>query len=85
VIEKRGSTLANAGQGVFVKGKAKAGQVVAFYSGVCYSLTDIAMLHMLQPQLFDDNDYLITRHDGYILDGKPTGTFPPSLSIILLQ
>jgi hypothetical protein len=61
-----------AGNGLFVRGSARAGTVVATYPGLTYVGT--AMKYMNgYPRVSKDNDYLIVRTDGSVIDAKPWG------------
>jgi len=61
-----------AGNGLFVRGVVRAGTVVATYPGLTYVGT--AMKYMNgYPRVSKDNDYLIVRTDGSVIDAKPWG------------
>ncbi|KAK9812844.1 hypothetical protein WJX72_004622 [[Myrmecia] bisecta] len=61
-----------AGEGLWLDGKAHLGSVVALYPGIVYR-----PLHYRQipgyPRVDQDNDYLLARFDGAVLDAKPWG------------
>ena len=67
-LEKRLSTIPNAGYGLFVsEGSVKKGQITCFYSGVCFSREDIELLKDTKTDLyqsFETNQYLLRRQDG---------------------
>jgi len=60
----------DAGQGLFLGGVVDVGAVVAFYPGVVYSP---AYYHHIPGYLDEQNPYLITRHDGNVIDAQPWG------------
>eukprot|EP00210_Caulerpa_lentillifera_P006056 g5788.t1 len=61
-----------AGDGLWIKGEASSGDVVALFPGITYA--PIHYKEMLgYPKIDEDNSYLITRFDGIIIDSKPWG------------
>ncbi|XP_015952668.1 uncharacterized protein LOC107477200 isoform X1 [Arachis duranensis] len=61
----------DAGQGLFLDGAVDVGAVVAFYPGVVYS----PAYHQYIPGYLDEqNPYLVTRHDGNVIDAQPWGS-----------
>ncbi|MED6195660.1 hypothetical protein PIB30_039995 [Stylosanthes scabra] len=61
----------DAGQGLFLDGAVNVGAVVAFYPGVVYS----SAYHRYIPGYHDNkNPYLVTRHDGNVIDAQPWGS-----------
>lgn len=69
-LQKRPSTAGlGSGTGVFLHGKAQPGAVVAFYPGTAYN---VRVHHFLPnyPKVDRDNEYLMSRYDGVILDAK---------------
>ncbi|KXZ47643.1 hypothetical protein GPECTOR_34g802 [Gonium pectorale] len=61
-----------AGTGLFLRGEARAGAVVAIFPGVLYGRTQLA--HMPNyPRVDTDNPYLSCRFDQSIVDSKPWG------------
>ncbi|MED6224289.1 hypothetical protein PIB30_082614 [Stylosanthes scabra] len=61
----------DAGQGLFLDGAVDVGAVVAFYPGVVYS----SAYHRYIPGYLDEkNPYLVTRHDGNVIDAQPWGS-----------
>lgn len=61
-----------AGEGLFVRGFVRAGSVVALYPGLTYVGT--ARRYMKNyPRVGRDNEYLIERSDGSVIDAKPWG------------
>ncbi|XP_024525451.1 uncharacterized protein LOC9658478 [Selaginella moellendorffii] len=60
----------NAGQGLFLEGIARTGTVVALYPGVIYSPAKYWYIPGY-PKL--DNPYLVSRYEGYVIDGKSWG------------
>ncbi|XP_024638781.1 uncharacterized protein [Medicago truncatula] len=60
----------DAGQGLFLDGVVDVGAVVAFYPGVVYSP---AYYHHIPGYLDEQNPYLITRHDGNVIDAQLWG------------
>jgi hypothetical protein len=71
-VDKSGVPHKESGDGLFVRGRVKAGGVVATYPGLVYVGT--AMKYMKNyPRVGADNDYLIVRSDGSVIDAKPWG------------
>src|SRR3954462_179620 len=60
----------DAGKGLFLDGVVDVGAVIAFYPGVVYSP---AYYHHIPGYLDEQNPYLITRHDGTVIDAQPWG------------
>ncbi|KAK2381385.1 hypothetical protein QL285_068989 [Trifolium repens] len=60
----------DAGQGLFLDGVVDVGAVVAFYPGLIYSP---AYYDHIPGYLDEQNPYLITRHDGTVIDAQPWG------------
>ncbi|PNY10985.1 hypothetical protein L195_g007582 [Trifolium pratense] len=60
----------DAGQGLFLDGVVDVGAVVAFYPGLVYSP---AYYDHIPGYLDEQNPYLITRHDGTVIDAQPWG------------
>jgi hypothetical protein len=61
-----------AGTGVFIKAKARPRTVVSIYPGVIYSRLQYGYM-LGYPKVGVDNDYLISRYDGLVVNGKPWG------------
>ena len=61
-----------AGEGLFVRGSARAGTVVASYPGLTYAGTARRYMNNY-PRVGRDNAYLIERSDGSVIDAKPWG------------
>ncbi|ERN09431.1 uncharacterized protein LOC18437584 [Amborella trichopoda] len=61
-----------AGTGVFIKGEAEVGSVVAFYPGIIYS-PDFYRYIPGYPRIDANNPYLISRYDGTVIDAQPWG------------
>ena len=61
-----------AGQGLFLNGKADVGSVIAIYPGIIYSP---AYYHYIPgyPRVDAQNPYLITRYDGTVINAQPWG------------
>lgn len=71
LLIKKSSSIQGAGDGIFLQGSVpSSGQVVSIYSGVSYLPLDILTVYS---QVFVNNDYLISRFDGIILDGNTSG------------
>jgi hypothetical protein len=71
-VDKSGVPHEESGDGLFVRGRVEAGGVVATYPGLVYVGT--AMKYMKNyPRVGADNDYLIVRSDGSVIDAKPWG------------
>lgn len=70
-LERATSTIAHAlaGDGVVLRGQAEAGTVLGFYPGTVYPPMEIAKMPNY-PQVDKDNDYLMCRYDGSIVDSK---------------
>lgn len=62
----------DAGQGLFIDGKANVGAVIAFYPGVVYSPAYYRYIPGY-PRVDAHNSYLITRYDGTIINAQPWG------------
>ncbi|KYQ93815.1 hypothetical protein DLAC_05212 [Tieghemostelium lacteum] len=54
-----------AGYGVHVEGEITPGTVVAFYPGDTYNARSV-----IPPLVIKDNDYMICRYDGTLIDGR---------------
>ena len=63
----------SAGFGVHVEGVVLPGTVVALYPGVAY------FPHRIPRAATRDNDYLIGRYDGVVLDARGWGEFTPEV------
>ncbi|KAL0074599.1 hypothetical protein J3Q64DRAFT_1777501 [Phycomyces blakesleeanus] len=66
-VHKQPSVIANAGLGVFLKGRCKTGDIVCLYPGTVYL--------PFEPLLFVSisNRYILKCYDGVFVDGKSTG------------
>eukprot|EP01133_Synstelium_polycarpum_P005716 gene5716-6609_t len=53
-----------AGYGVHVEGEVAPGTVLGFYAGDTYAASDVP------PTVARDNDYMIARYDGTVIDGR---------------
>lgn len=74
----RPSSVPSAGLGLFVDGRAPGGSLVALYPGTCYLPSDLKELPNY-PNITQDNDYLIWRYDGIVIDGKDAGDLDSTL------
>lgn len=63
----------DAGQGLFVDGKADVGTVVALYPGVIYTPAYYRYIPGY-PRVDAQNPYLITRYDGTVINAQPWGS-----------
>lgn len=63
------SSIPDAGKGLHIEGKAKAGTLIALYPGTCYMPSDLKWMPNY-PEITKNNDYLIWRYDGIVIDGK---------------
>lgn len=63
---------ATAGTGVFVRGNVGAGRVVATYPGLTYVGSAVRYMKGY-PRVGVNNEYLMARSDGCVIDGKPWG------------
>ncbi|KAL6539037.1 hypothetical protein OROMI_025363 [Orobanche minor] len=63
----------DAGQGLFLKGEADVGAVIAIYPGVTYSPAYYRYIPGY-PRVDLKNPYLITRYDGTVINAQPWGT-----------
>ncbi|XP_024031935.1 uncharacterized protein LOC112094673 [Morus notabilis] len=61
-----------AGQGLFLNGKADVGSVIAIYPGVIYSPAYYRYIPGY-PRVDAQNPYLITRYDGAVINAQPWG------------
>ncbi|GLC36632.1 hypothetical protein PLESTM_000483100 [Pleodorina starrii] len=67
-----------AGTGLFIRGEARPGAVVAIFPGVMYGRTQL--VHMPNfPKVDTDNPYLSCRYDQSIVDSKPWGRGDPGV------
>jgi len=64
------SIIPESGNGLHLEGEVPPGTVVALYKGTVFSSEDMMLVNTLYPQLFTQNDYIISRSDGILLDGK---------------
>ena len=55
---------AESGFGVWIDGKGEEGTIIGFYPGIVYYPNQI------NPKLVEGNEYLISRYDGIVIDGK---------------
>lgn len=69
------SSIANAGKGVILNGKARSGSVLAMYPGIILSEEDILYLLREDSYLnyFKTNQYMLQRYDNYRLDANLEG------------
>eukprot|EP01112_Ceratiomyxa_fruticulosa_P013797 TRINITY_DN389_c0_g1_i1.p1 TRINITY_DN389_c0_g1~~TRINITY_DN389_c0_g1_i1.p1 ORF type:complete len:356 (+),score=60.62 TRINITY_DN389_c0_g1_i1:154-1221(+) len=52
------------GYGVYLSGHCIPGTLIGIYPGVVYSIRD------LTDEVVNDNDYMISRYDGYVVNGR---------------
>ena len=73
------SAGASAGQGVFIRGSAPPGSVVAIFPGVAYMPVDVLVLAG-GLERFKDNPHLMARHDDCFFDASPAALkrLPPT-------
>ena len=64
------SELAEAGDGVFLRGSCEAGCVLAVYPGVTFATDDLPAMHKM---ILPGNNYVLMRRDGILIDGRPDG------------
>ncbi|CAN4092620.1 unnamed protein product [Withania somnifera] len=62
----------DAGKGLFLRGEANIGSVVAFYPGVVYSPAYYCHIPGY-PGVDGQNSHLITRYDGTVINAQPWG------------
>uniref|UniRef100_A0A3Q7JCL7 Syntaxin 6/10/61 N-terminal domain-containing protein n=1 Tax=Solanum lycopersicum TaxID=4081 RepID=A0A3Q7JCL7_SOLLC len=62
----------DAGQGLFIRGEADVGTVLAVYPGVIYSPAYYRYIPGY-PRVDAQNSYLITRYDGTVINAQPWG------------
>ncbi|BDA51210.1 hypothetical protein COCOBI_18-0870 [Coccomyxa sp. Obi] len=67
---------AEAGEGLWLKGRAKTGAVVGLYPGIVYTRSHYRDMPGY-PKVDRESDFLISRFDGAILDAKPWGRGAP--------
>lgn len=74
-LELRTSKICHeeAGQGLYLSGKAGIGAIVSFYPGVIYSPFNYCSIPGY-PRVDAGNPYLISRYDGIVIDAQPWGT-----------
>jgi hypothetical protein len=64
------SLIPGAGLGLFVDGEAPAGSLITIYPGITYRPSDVK--HMADfPIVSKNNEHLLWRYDGVIVDGGP--------------
>ena len=63
------SGIQGAGHGLYIDGKVQCGDLIALYPGLCYLPSDLTYLPNF-PRITSDNEYLIWRYDGIVIDGK---------------
>jgi hypothetical protein len=64
------SLIPGAGLGLFVDGEAPAGSLITIYPGITYRPSDVK--HMADyPMVSKNNEHLLWRYDGVIVDGGP--------------
>ncbi|XAR72273.1 hypothetical protein NMG60_11018855 [Bertholletia excelsa] len=61
-----------AGQGLFLEGRADVGAVIAIYPGIIYSPAYYRYIPGY-PRVDTHNPYLITRYDGTVINAQPWG------------
>ncbi|CAM6115205.1 unnamed protein product [Calypogeia fissa] len=61
-----------AGEGLFLRGRAEPGAVISMYPGVIYTPSQYRFMPGY-PRVDRGNPYLISRYDGLIVDAKPWG------------
>jgi hypothetical protein len=61
-----------AGQGLLINGEADAGAVIAIYPGIIHSPAYYQYIPGY-PRIHARNPYLITRHDGTVINAQPWG------------
>ncbi|KAH3762505.1 hypothetical protein Pelo_5672 [Pelomyxa schiedti] len=67
-LEVRQSGVPGAGNGLFVaSGAVRGGDVITLYPGTVYGPKEQSFMYAL---VFTDNDYLVTRYDSVVIDGK---------------
>eukprot|EP00252_Welwitschia_mirabilis_P024972 TRINITY_DN7638_c0_g1_i1.p1 TRINITY_DN7638_c0_g1~~TRINITY_DN7638_c0_g1_i1.p1 ORF type:complete len:419 (-),score=89.61 TRINITY_DN7638_c0_g1_i1:85-1341(-) len=73
-LELKQSTIDHeeAGQGLFLDGKAGVGALIAFYPGLIYSPSYYKYMPGY-PRLDAANFHLISRYDGIVIDAQPWG------------
>lgn len=70
-VHVRESSIDGAGLGVFVDGKVEAGSLITLYPGITYKPSEV--IHMADyPNVSKNNEYLMWRYDGIIVDGGDT-------------
>jgi hypothetical protein len=73
ILEGR-SSLCDAGNGAFISGRARKGQLLTFYKGPVYSpLTGRLVLFLEHLSGFESKGYIYCRDDGYLVKGVTTG------------
>ena len=63
---------AGSGRGVFISGRAPPGSVLALYTGITYQPVDLLTMSGGFKR-FDNNVFLMARHDRIIVDGSELG------------
>lgn len=64
IIKKSNIDHPASGYGVFIRGEAPPGVIIGFYPGVIYYPPDIT------PDILQNNEYLMIRYDGVIIDAR---------------
>uniref|UniRef100_A0A061RI89 SET domain-containing protein n=2 Tax=Tetraselmis sp. GSL018 TaxID=582737 RepID=A0A061RI89_9CHLO len=66
-----------AGNGLWLEGRAPLGSVVALYPGVVYSSEQYRFIPGY-PAIDKGNSYIVGRYDGAVIDAKPWGAGDPA-------
>lgn len=75
-LDLRTSTIADAGEGVFVRGSITPGTVVTFHPGHVHLAEFASQQSYMKDLLPDDNFMMIVRNDGHIIDARGTNQAP---------
>lgn len=71
-LSQRPSSLAGAGNGLFLEGTTDAGRILTLYPGQVYVPEHFAHPGLLESLLVDDHNMcVISRVDGVVVDGQP--------------
>ena len=75
-VEVRTSSVAGAGDGIFLRGRACPGTVVCFHPGLVHLAEYVSNADYLKTLLPDDDFMMIVRNDGHIVDARGATKVP---------
>eukprot|EP01041_Mallomonas_annulata_P010678 gene10678-22286_t len=75
-VHSQPSKISNSGNGLFLKGKAMPGDVLALYPGMVHLSEYTSKAGYFQTLLPDDDLYLMSRMEGCVIDGRTAHQMP---------